>query len=278
MSNSSRLQRCFKNLQNRSRTALIPFITAGDPDRETSLSLLLDLPKWGADIVELGMPFSDPSADGPAIQRSSQRALTAGIRTADILDMVRQFRQQHPDTPLILMGYYCPIHAYGVERFADDAAKAGVDGLIAVDVPPEEDMELHTALKRVGIDMIRFAAPTTDADRLQTILRRASGFLYYVSIAGITGTKRPDMAVTEQRMKEIRAAAGKLPVVIGFGVSTPEQIRQLTPMADGIVVGSAIVRLIEEAITYKKGAHKQGKDTSLTPIRDLVRSLSSAIA
>ncbi len=269
---SKRLRQCFADLRARSRSALIPFITAGDPDRQTSLAILSRLPEWGADIVELGMPFSDPSADGPYIQRSCERALGQGIRVADILDMVKQFRRHNTDTPLVLMGYYSPVHFYGVEAFAKDAAAAGVDGMIMVDLPPEEDEPLYTALAQVGIDFIRFIAPTSDDKRIKTIVKRAGGFIYYISIAGITGTKQANTISMIMRMERLKSMTGDIPVAVGFGVSSPDQVHDMAQIADGVVVGSAIVRVIEEGVL-----NNHDQDMICDRMRAFVTSLASAV-
>jgi tryptophan synthase alpha chain len=242
----SRIAARFEELRRANRAAFVPFVTAGDPDGDTTDAILKELPRVGADLIELGVPFSDPMADGPAIQASSQRALAKGMTLAKVLDIVRRFRKSDAKTPVILMGYYNPIHAYGTARFARDAGAAGVDGLITVDLPPEEDEVLRAPASAHGIDIVRLATPTTDAKRLPTILAGAGGFLYYVSIAGVTGTKtfsQTDVRAAVARLK----AAGDLPCCVGFGVRTPEQAAEIARFADGAVVGSAIVTRIAEA-------------------------------
>jgi tryptophan synthase alpha chain len=243
----SRIATRFAELKRANRAAFVPFITAGDPDAETTFAVLEKLPGAGADLIELGVPFSDPMADGPAIQASSQRALKAGMTLPKVLDLVRRFRKADKTTPVILMGYYNPIHAYGTARFAKDAAAAGVDGLITVDLPPEEDDVLRTPANSHGIDIVRLATPTTDAARLATILNGASGFLYYVSIAGVTGTKsyaQDDVRAAVGRLK----ASAQIPCCVGFGIKTPEQAGEIARFADGAVVGSAIVaRMVDGA-------------------------------
>jgi tryptophan synthase alpha chain len=236
----SRIAACFAKLRKANRAAFIPFVTAGDPDAETSLAILENLPEAGADLIELGVPFSDPMADGPAIQASSQRAISAGMNLAKVLELVRRFRSKDSTTPLVLMGYYNPIHAFGTARFAKEAALAGVDGLITVDLPPEEDEVLRAPAAAQGLDIVRLAAPTTDEHRLETILAHAGGFIYYVSVAGVTGTKtftRDDVARAIVRLR----ARTPLPCAVGFGIRTPEQAADIARIADGAVVGSAIV-------------------------------------
>ncbi len=239
----SRLAARFSALKKEGRAAFVPFISAGDPDPETSFAILEKLPGAGADIIELGMPFSDPMADGPAVQASSMRALEAGANMNRTLDMVRKFRKADTKTPIVLMGYFNPIHAYGTARFSRDAAQAGADGLIVVDLPPEEDEVLRTPAAAQGLDIIRLATPTSNDARLPTILSGASGFLYYVSIAGVTGTKNFDRGDVAASVARIRKQSD-LPVAVGFGVKTPEQAREIAGIADGVVVGSAIVNLI----------------------------------
>lgn len=239
----SRLAATFARLKEQDRAAFVPFITAGDPDMATSLAILTQLPGAGADVIELGMPFSDPMADGPAVQASSMRALKAGATMVRVLDMVRAFRKSDSATPLVLMGYYNPIHAYGVSRFARDVAEAGVDGLIVVDLPVEEDEVLRLPASAAGVDLIRFVTPTTDAARLTRVLDGAAGYLYYVSVAGVTGTKAVPEDAVRAAMAKVRAATD-LPCTVGFGIRTPEQAARIAAVADGVVVGSAIVSTI----------------------------------
>ncbi len=242
----SRIAQRFAELRRDRRAAFIPFITAGDPDAETSFAILEKLPDAGADLIELGVPFSDPMADGPSIQAASLRALNSGMDLFKVLELVRRFRQSDDRTPIVLMGYFNPIHAYGAERFAGDAASAGVDGLIIVDLPPEEDEALRRYATARGLDIIRLATPTTDGHRLATILNGARGFLYYVSIAGVTGTKTYTEADLRRALAEVKSKS-HLPCAVGFGIRTPEQARAIASMADGAVVGSAIVDRISEA-------------------------------
>jgi tryptophan synthase alpha chain len=247
----SRIAERFAALERANRAAFIPFITAGDPDAETSFAILERLPSAGADLIEVGVPFSDPMADGATIQASSLRALDAAMTAAGVFGLVRRFRQNDRSTPIVLMGYFNPIHAYGVERFTVDAARAGVDGLITVDLPPEEDEVLRTPANANGLDIIRLATPTTDDKRLAVVLNRASGFLYYVSIAGVTGTK--SYAEGELRSAVARLKGqGRIPCAVGFGIKTPEQAAAVAGFADAVVVGSAIVNRIAEGIKNKK--------------------------
>src|SRR5215471_1910279 len=235
---TTRIDRRFAQLKTEGRAALVTFLTAGDPDPETSLALLRAIPAAGADVVELGMPFTDPMADGPAIQISSQRALKAGQTLKKTLDMVRAFRQADDATPLVLMVYYNPIYVYGVDRFLRDAKSAGVDGLIVVDLPPEEDEELCLPALKAGVNFIRLATPTTDDKRLPAVLANTSGFVYYVSITGITG------AAAVARIKRHT----KLPVAVGFGVRSAEQAAVIAAGADGVVVGSALVNALKASL------------------------------
>ena len=237
---SGRIKDRFAALAADGRAGFVTFVTAGDPDRETSLEILRGLPAAGADLIELGMPFTDPMADGPSIQESSQRALAKGITLGEILEMVRSFRAEETATPVVLMGYYNPIYNYGVERFLADAKAAGVDGLIVVDLPPEEDEELCLPALAAGVNFIRLATPTTDEERLPRVLTNTSGFVYYVSIMGITGTRSAaaaDVAGAVARLK----AHSDLPVAVGFGIKTPEQAAEIARVADAAVVGSALV-------------------------------------
>ncbi len=243
MSSDTRLKRRFSQLENENRGALITFITAGDPNFETSSRLLDGLPAAGADLIELGMPFSDPMADGPAIQASSQRALRAGMTLKRTLEMVRTFRSNDQVTPVILMGYFNPIYRYGTQDFVSDAVAAGVDGLIIVDLPAEEDDELcHPALT-AGLHWIRLVTPTTDEKRLPHVLRNASGFVYYVSIAGITGTRSAKHEVVRQAIERLRRST-ELPLAVGFGIKSATQVNKIVQFADAAVVGSALVNEI----------------------------------
>ncbi len=242
--------------------ALITFVTAGDGLTPAILDALV---AGGADVIELGMPFTDPMADGPAIQAANLRSLAAGTRTADIFRIAKDFRARHPDTPLVLMGYANPMIARGAEWFADQCAKAEVDGVICVDVPPEEDPELGPALRAAGIAPIRLATPTTDAARLPAVLDGSAGFLYYVSVAGITGLQQAAQGSIEEAVARIKASA-TIPVVVGFGVRTPEQAAQIAKVADGVVVGSALVELVAQ-----HGAN------AAEPVRQLTAALAAAV-
>ncbi len=238
-----RIQRRFKALKSEGRGGLVTFLTAGDPDLDTSREILFGLPDAGADIIEMGMPFSDPMADGPAIQAGSLRALKAGMTLKKTLALVAEFRKQDADTPVVLMGYYNPIYIYGTETFVVDAKAAGVDGLIIVDLPPEEVDELWKPARDVGIDFIFLTAPTSDDARLPVIVKRASGFVYYVSITGITGTRSADLADVEEAVSRLRRHTD-LPIGVGFGIKTPDQARGIATVADAAVVGSALVDII----------------------------------
>ena len=268
----TRIDKRFTELKREGRAGLVTFITAGDPDYDSSLAILDALPKAGADIIELGMPFSDPMADGPAIQASSQRALHAGQTMKKTLAMVKSFREKDKSTPLVLMGYYNPIYVYPVDRFVADAADAGADGLIVVDLPPEEDAELRPPAAAAGLNFIRLATPTTDAKRLPAVLANTSGFVYYVSIAGITGTKAPDLAQVKGHVGRIKAHTD-LPIAVGFGVKTEEQVRALAPVAEGVVVGSALVAAIAQSLD------NEGKATPSTQrdVLQLVARLSAVL-
>ncbi len=267
-----RLAKRFEHLQSAGQKALVPFITAGDPDYASSLEILKGLPRVGASIIELGMPFSDPMADGPAIQRSSQRALRAGQTLKKTLEMVREFRQTDADTPVILMGYYNPIYVYPVDAFLAEAVESGVDGLIVVDVPPEADDEVCAPALEAGLSFIRLTAPTTDDKRLPSVLANTSGFVYYVSITGVTGTRAPDLTAVASNVSRIKAQT-PLPVVVGFGVRTPEQAKAIASVADGVVVGSALVDAIAQSLDDR------GQPTELTvkAVLDLVGQLSAGI-
>ncbi|MDG9979926.1 tryptophan synthase subunit alpha [Ectopseudomonas oleovorans] len=242
----SRLQNRFAELKAENRAALVTFITAGDPDYATSLSILKGLPDAGADVIELGMPFTDPMADGPAIQLANIRALAGKQGMRQTLQMVREFREGNQSTPLVLMGYYNPIFVYGVERFISDAKEAGVDGLIVVDLPPEHNDELCEPAQSAGIDFIRLTTPTTDDARLPTVLNGSSGFVYYVSVAGVTGAGAATMDHVEEAVARLRRHT-ELPLCIGFGIRTPEHAAEVAKRAEGAVVGSALIDKIAEA-------------------------------
>ncbi|MFA7277085.1 MAG: tryptophan synthase subunit alpha [Pseudobdellovibrionaceae bacterium] len=247
LSGMSRIETTFTQLKNQNKSALVTYIMAGDPDPATSARLLDGLALQGADIIELGMPFTDPMADGPTIQAANLRALTEGMNLHKILDMVRDFRTRNHETPLVLMGYFNPIYIYGCEKFARDAGEAGVDGLLLVDLPPEEDGEIKNHLKENGIDLIRLITPTSTGERLKTLTKDASGFLYYVSIAGVTGTASINIADVVPRLQDIHKTTN-LPVAVGFGIRTREDARQVAAIADGVVIGSAFVTIVEKTI------------------------------
>jgi len=243
MNPGERIAKRFAALKTEGRAGLVTFITAGDPDPKTSAAILDGLPAAGADVIEIGMPFSDPMADGPVIQASSLRAIRAGQKMAGTLDMVRRFRARDADTPIILMGYFNPIHHYGPAKFASDAAQAGVDGLIVVDLPPEEESELRGPADRAGLSLIRLVSPNTSDERIATLMQGTSGFVYYVSITGITGTRSAEATGVAKSVARIRKAT-KLPVAVGFGIKTPAQAEEIARVADAAVVGSAIVEKI----------------------------------
>lgn len=243
----SRLQSRFAELKEQNRAALVTFVTGGDPNYDASLAILKGLPAAGADVIELGMPFTDPMADGPAIQLANIRALDNGQDLEKTLQMVREFREGEQITPLVLMGYFNPIHKYGVERFVAEAVASGVDGLIIVDLPPEMDAELCIPAIKAGINFIRLATPTTDEKRLPKVLQNTSGFVYYVSMNGITGSALPDTSRVADAVKRIKQHTD-LPVVVGFGVKTAEQAKVIGTAADGVVVGTAIVNAVANTI------------------------------
>ncbi|MBD9483341.1 tryptophan synthase subunit alpha [Pseudomonas sp. PDM14] len=242
----SRLQTRFAELKQQNRAALVTFVTAGDPNYDTSLAILKGLPAAGADVIELGMPFTDPMADGPAIQLANIRALAAKQNLVKTLQMVREFRKDEQATPLVLMGYFNPIHKYGVERFVADAKEAGVDGLIVVDLPPEHNVDLCDPAQAAGIDFIRLTTPTTDDKRLPTVLNGSSGFVYYVSVAGVTGAGSATLEHVQEAVARLRRHTD-LPISIGFGIRTPEHAATIARLADGVVVGSALIDQIGKA-------------------------------
>jgi len=247
----SRLTTRFAELKQQNRAALITFVTAGDPNYEQSLALLKALPEAGADIIELGMPFSDPMADGPAIQRANLRALAGGQTLARTLQLVREFREENQETPLVLMGYFNPIHRYGVPTFVGEAKAAGVDGLILVDLPVEHDAELCVPAQAAGLNFIRLCTPTTDENRLPQVLAGSSGFIYYVSVAGVTGAASASEEQLTQALAKLRRYS-TLPLAVGFGIRTPEQAAGVARLADGVVVGSALVEKIANATSPKQ--------------------------
>lgn len=262
----SRIHSRFSQLHKQGAKALVTFITAGDPDLATTATLLPRMAEAGADIIELGIPFSDPMADGPTIQRASERALAGGVTLEAVMAMVSAIRDQ-VSAPIVLMGYSNPIYSYGWQRFAEDAVKAGIDGLLLVDLPPEEAGELLPAAKAAGLEIIFLLTPTSDDTRIKQVSRYGSGFLYYVTVTGVTGARQSVSNSLEDELKTVRNTI-KLPVVAGFGISTPEQAAQVATTADGVVVGSAIVKLFEQY---------QGEQLQ-TEVTRLIRSLKNAIA
>jgi len=253
----TRIDRRFADLKGQGRAALVAFVTAGDPDYETSLKIIKGLPAAGADVIEFGMPFTDPMADGPAIQAAGLRALHGGQTMKKTLAMVSAFRKADKDTPVVLMGYYNPIYIYGVEKFLKDSKTAGADGLIVVDLPPEEDDELCIPAIAAGLNFIRLATPTTDDRRAPRVFKNTSGFVYYVSVLGITGTKAPDLQSVKANVNRLRNHT-QLPIAVGFGVKTAKQARAIAEDADGVVVGSALVSAVKDSLT------KAGKPTAKT--------------
>jgi tryptophan synthase alpha chain len=269
---TTRIEKRFSALKEEGRAALVSFIMAGDPDYATSLAIAQALPSAGADVLEIGMPFTDPMADGPAIQAAGLRALKAGQRMTKTLALVREFRKTDDATPIVLMGYYNPIYIYGVDRFLVDAKAAGVDGLIVVDLPPEEDEELCLPTLKAGLNFIRLATPTTDDKRLPTVLNNTSGFVYYVSITGITGAAAPDTAKVAAAVTRIKRHTA-LPVAVGFGVKNAESARAIAEGADGVVVGSALVEALRLSLD-KNG--KAGAGT-VKAVADLVKQLAAGV-
>ncbi len=270
---STRIERRFAALRQEGRAGLITFIMAGDPDFPTSLSILNALPQAGADLIELGMPFTDPMADGPAIQAAGLRALKSGQTLAKTLDLVRRFRVQDEATPVVLMGYFNPIYVYGVDRFLADAKACGVDGLIVVDLPPEEDEELCVPALKAGLNFIRLATPTTDEARLRKVLTNASGFVYYVSVAGITGSAAPDPAKVSAAVARIKRHAA-LPIGVGFGVRTPEHARAIAAGgADAVVVGSALI----DALKASLDADGRASGRTVGAVSGLVSALAAGV-
>ncbi|MEM9276947.1 MAG: tryptophan synthase subunit alpha [Pseudomonadota bacterium] len=269
---STRIDTRFAELKADGRPGLVTFIMAGDPDADTALEILKGLPEAGADLIEIGMPFSDPMADGPSIQLAGQRALKGGQTLQKTIEMVRAFRESDKDTPIVLMGYYNPIYIYGNEKFLDDAKAAGVDGLIIVDLPPETDDELCKPAMGREINFIRLATPTTDEARLPRVLENTSGFLYYVSITGITGAAAPDPAKVAASVSAIKQST-TLPVAVGFGVKTAEQAAAIGAGSDGVVVGSALVNAIAETLD----GDGKATDATVDAVHALVSELASGV-
>jgi len=264
----SRIKARFAALKAEGRAGFVAYVMAGDPDASTALEILKGLPAAGADLIELGFPFSDPMAEGPPIQRSALRALENGMTLKGTLDLVRAFRAGDDATPVILMGYTNPLLTWGYQAFARDAAKAGVDGLIVVDLPPEEAAPLAYALDAAGLSLIRLATPTTDDERLKVVVRRTSGFVYYVSVAGVTGVKEADAAAVAPNVARVREASG-LPVAVGFGIRTPQRAEAIARVADAVVVGSALVDEVAEAVDMNEDVTRR--------VLSKVESLSKAV-
>ncbi len=269
---TTRIDRRFDAIRQAGRAAFVTFVMAGDPDAETSLAILNALPKSGADVIEIGMPFTDPMADGPAIQAAGLRALKGGMTLKKTLTLVRRFRDSDDATPIVLMGYYNPIYIYGVEKFLADAKAAGVDGLIIVDLPPEEDDELCKPALKAGLNFIRLATPTTDDKRLPAVLANTSGFVYYVSITGITGSASADASQVSAAVARIKRHIA-LPVCVGFGIRTPDAAGAIAANADGVVVGSAIV----DAIRGSLDADGRATERTVPAVAELTASLAGGV-
>lgn len=269
---TTRIDTRFTELREQGRSAFVTFLMAGDPDPATSLAIIKALPKAGADIIEIGMPFTDPMADGPAVQAAGRRALNAGMTLSKTLQMIRDFRKDDDSTPVVLMGYYNPVYIYGVAKFLDDAKAAGVDGLIVVDLPPEEDSELCIPAIKAGLNFIRLATPTTDDKRLPAVLANTSGFVYYVSITGITGSAAADSTAVGEAVGRIKRHTS-LPVCVGFGIRTPDAARGIAERSDGAVVGSALVDVLGASLDA------DGKATSetVTAVASLAASLAGGV-
>ncbi|MGJ4908673.1 tryptophan synthase subunit alpha [Bradyrhizobium sp. HKCCYLS2033] len=269
---TSRMDARFAQLKQEGRSAFVTFVMGGDPDPETSLAIVKALPQSGADIIEIGMPFTDPMADGPSIQAAGLRALKAGMTLRKTLQLVRSFRDSDADTPIVLMGYYNPIYIYGVDKFLDDAKTAGVDGLIIVDLPPEEDTELCIPALKAGLNFIRLATPTTDDKRLPAVLANTSGFVYYVSITGITGAAAADSSAVGAAVARIKRHTA-LPVCVGFGIRTPETARAIAANADGAVVGTALV----DALRASLDAEGRATPKTVSAVADLAAALAQGV-
>jgi tryptophan synthase alpha chain len=271
----SRIEARFSALRADKRAGLVAFVTAGDPDYDTSLAILRGLPSAGADVIEIGMPFTDPMADGPAIQASSLRALKGGQTMKKTLRLVKEFRRSDGDTPVVLMGYYNPIYVHGVERFLGDARQAGADGLIIVDLPPEHDDEVCLPAMKAGLNFIRLATPTTDEARLPKVLTNTSGFVYYVSVLGITGTKVPDLEEVRANVARIKRHTN-LPVAVGFGVKSASQAKAIAEGADAVVVGSALVNAVRDSLSRSGKATRKTSKAVLTLASEIARGVGRA--
>jgi len=264
---SNRIENTLASLRVKKRAALIPFIMGCDPDAVTTAALLDALPEAGADLIEIGMPFSDPMADGPVIQAAGKRALAAGATISGIFDLVRGFRKKHTDTPIILMGYFNPVYRYGNEKFCSDAAAAGVDGVIIVDLPPEEEQEIRPYLDASGLKLIRLVAPTSGDERLPLLAKSASGFVYYISITGITGAKTADTSALKAKIEHLHVFT-KLPIAVGFGIKTARQVKEVSAFSDAVVVGSALVDIIEKT---------KGKENIVKAATEFVSQLANGL-
>ena len=268
----TRITRCFAKLSEQKRKAFVAFLTGGDPDFDTSKELICGLPAAGVDLIEIGIPFSDPMADGPAIQASSQRALKNGMTLQKTLELVRAFRATDDTTPIVLMGYYNPIYRYGVDRFVQESKAIGVDGLIIVDLPPEEDAELCEPALTAGLHWIRLVTPSTDDSRIDTVLHNVSGFVYYISVLGVTGTRRAVADQIETAVTRLRKHTS-LPIAVGFGIKTAENARAVAQHADGIVVGSAIVDLVKANLDE----HGNANASLVGTVHELVREIADGV-
>lgn len=272
---TTRIDRRFADLRAEGRAALVTFLMGGDPDPQTSLEVISALPAAGADVIEIGMPFTDPMADGPSIQAAGLRALKAGMTLTKVLQLVTDFRARNNDTPIVLMGYYNPIYVYGVDRFLADAKRAGVDGLIVVDLPPEEDGELCIPALKAGLNFIRLATPTTNDQRLPKVLTNTSGFVYYVSITGITGAATPDYSKVATAVKRIKAHTD-LPIAVGFGVKNAQSAKEIAQSADGVVVGSALVDALKRSLDAQDRATSQTVQSVTTLVADIASGVRAA--
>jgi tryptophan synthase alpha chain len=272
---SGRILNRFATLKDEGRGGLVTFLTAGDPDHDTFAEILQGLPEAGADLIEIGMPFSDPMADGPAIQAASLRALKAGASLRSTLELVRGFRKTDADTPLVLMGYYNPIYQYGVDQFLEDFKEAGADGLIIVDLPPEEDSELCIPALEAGVNFIRLATPTTDDERLPIVLNNTSGFVYYVSILGITGTTSAASDAISTAVTRLKRHTD-LPIAVGFGINTAKAVREVVSVADAAAVGTAIVKRVADSLDDEDAATEKTVDSVLSFVRELASGTRSS--
>ncbi len=268
----NRIKKTFDKLKKENKTALGIFVTAGDPNFEISLDLITNLPDSGADFIEIGMPFSDPMADGPSIQLSSQRALKSGMNLNKCLSLIKIFREKNSYTPIILMGYYNPIYKFGKEKFINNCIELGVDALIIVDLPPEEDNEFYFEAEKNNLSMIRLVTPTTDEKRLKKILLNATGFVYYVSITGITGTHAPDIENVQENIRKIKQITD-LPIIVGFGIRSPAQATLMSELSDGIVIGSAVVDLIKKTLDNDVVSSSEDLITCLDFTKDISKAL-----